>query len=286
MLAKLRNSGLMLPLAMTLVGLFVLIRLGNWQMERLAWKESLIERIDARVKAPPMSLAKAEAIWKDSQDVEYLHVAARGRFLHDEERHYYAPEAGRSGWHIYTPLKTQDGRLLLVNRGFVPDAAKEPKSRAAGQTAGIVRVVGLLRKPGKKGYFTPANNARKNIWYWRDLNGMLASLGEKREGAYYPFFLEADAQAKPLAKTTAKTANADNADNAAASTGASAANAASGSASASAAQQNIPRGGATLLKITNKHYEYALTWYGLAATLIGVFLSYAWSRLRSAKPSD
>ena len=43
-----------------------------------------------------------------------------------------------------------------------------------------------------------------------------------------------------------------------------------------------PRGGTTRLDIANRHLEYALTWYGLAATLIGVFAAFAAGRLRAA----
>ena len=43
----------------------------------------------------------------------------------------------------------------------------------------------------------------------------------------------------------------------------------------------LPRGGVTRLDLPNRHLEYALTWYGLALTLIGVFVAFARGRLRS-----
>ena len=42
-----------------------------------------------------------------------------------------------------------------------------------------------------------------------------------------------------------------------------------------------PRGGTTVLKLPNRHLEYAVTWFGLAATLIGVFGAFAVARLRA-----
>ena len=42
----------------------------------------------------------------------------------------------------------------------------------------------------------------------------------------------------------------------------------------------LPRGGVTRLDLPNRHLEYALTWYGLALTLIGVYAAFAASRLR------
>jgi surfeit locus 1 family protein len=42
-----------------------------------------------------------------------------------------------------------------------------------------------------------------------------------------------------------------------------------------------PKGGVTRIDIPNRHLEYALTWFGLAATLVGVFAVFAWGRLRN-----
>ena len=42
----------------------------------------------------------------------------------------------------------------------------------------------------------------------------------------------------------------------------------------------------TLIDIPNNHLGYALTWYGLAAALAGVFVAYASSRRRSATIRD
>jgi surfeit locus 1 family protein len=45
----------------------------------------------------------------------------------------------------------------------------------------------------------------------------------------------------------------------------------------------LPKGGATNFRIANNHLSYALTWYGLALTLLGVFAVFAWRRLRSPR---
>jgi surfeit locus 1 family protein len=41
-----------------------------------------------------------------------------------------------------------------------------------------------------------------------------------------------------------------------------------------------PRGGVTRLDLPNRHLEYALTWYGLALALIGVYSIFVIGRLR------
>jgi len=248
-LTRWRQAELLWPSALALASLAVLIGLGNWQMSRKAWKEGLIAQIEARVRAPPVSLSEALQRWRDSGDVEYLHVGLNGQFLHARERHVFAlDERLGPGFHIYTPLQTPEGQLILVNRGFVPTALQDPSARSAGQVDGPVTLTGLARRPSQRGAFTPTSEPARNLFYWPDLPGMLASVPEAGRGdqSVVPFFLEADAEpANP---------------------------------------GGFPRGGVTRLSLPNRHLEYALTWYGLALTLIGVFAAFARTRLKSARP--
>ena len=46
-----------------------------------------------------------------------------------------------------------------------------------------------------------------------------------------------------------------------------------------------PRGGQTIIDIPNNHLSYALTWFGLAVVLLGVYLAYHWSQGRSRPAS-
>ncbi|HEY1247047.1 MAG TPA: SURF1 family protein [Hyphomicrobiaceae bacterium] len=245
MLQRLRNARLIWPTLMALAGLAVLIALGTWQMQRKRWKEDLIGRIAARVHADAVSLPlEAGAAAKD--DLEYLHVTARGRFHHDKERYLYAPTAGNPGWHVYTPLELPSHRVVWVNRGWVPESRKAPETRRQGQIQGEVEVRGLVRGQSKPGLFTARNEPSHNVWYWPDLPAMTASAfaGGPLAADPLPLVVEADARPEPPG--------------------------------------GLPRGGVTRLELPNRHLEYALTWYGLAAALAGVYLSFGVSRLRAA----
>ena len=136
-----KSSRLFWPTLMSLLLLGLAVGLGIWQLQRLAWKDALIEKITARTKAPPVTADQGEAIWRKTGDIEYLRVRAAGRFAHDLERYYYAPSGSGPGWHIYTPLMTRGGRLLMVNRGFVPD---ENPPAAAPIYSGQITVTGWL----------------------------------------------------------------------------------------------------------------------------------------------
>ncbi len=242
-----RRTGLrslLWPAALTLAMLPLLVGLGVWQLQRLAWKEGLIAAITAETGKPPAPLEEPPEAWKALGQQEYRPVSVAGRFRHADERRLFATEGGEAGWHIYTPLETEGGNILFVNRGFVPEALKEPASRAAGEVEGRVAVQGLVRKPAVRGWFDPDPDTARNVWYWRDLEAMARLLPEADRARVLPFFV--DAMAEP------------------------------------ANPGGWPKGGVTRLDIPNRHLEYALTWFGLAGTLLAVFAAFAWTRLRAA----
>jgi surfeit locus 1 family protein len=243
MLSTVKGKGLLWPAVMTLAGLAILVSLGNWQMRRLAWKEGLIAAIAERKGAAPVSVSEVEWRANAGGDIEYTRVKAAGRLLNDKELHLYAfDEKAGPGYHVITPLQQADGSVVLVNRGYVPQDLKDPATRQAGQLTGDVEITGLARRPGAKGTFDPDNDAAKNIWYWRDLVGMAAAAVGTHGPRTVPFFIDAEAAPEPPG--------------------------------------GWPKGGVTRLELPNRHLEYALTWYGLAAALAAVFAAFAITRWR------
>jgi surfeit locus 1 family protein len=156
------------PTVFTLPAFLVLIALGTWQVQRLAWKTALNEhRAEAAHGAPvplPHTLAEAKAN-------EFRPVRVQGVFQHAQERYVGATsERGQPGFQVVTPLKLDDGRVLLVNRGFIPSELKDPARRAAGEVQGEVTVEGLVRVPpqGKPSWLAPDNHPEANMWFWMD----------------------------------------------------------------------------------------------------------------------
>lgn len=237
--------GLILPGVLSLVALTLLISLGNWQMQRLAWKENLISTISARAKEPVRELPPANT-WSslDLSENEYRVFTARGRFRHQNEVQVYTVLSDAkgsfsgAGYWILTPLELEDGKIVIVNRGFVPLEKKDPTTRAEGQVGGDVRVTGLLRAPEQVNYFMPANDPAKNAWYRRDPLDIAKAFNLTNVA---PFMLDAAGDYRA---------------------------------------GQLPQPNETKLTFTNNHLGYALTWYGLACTLIGVFGAFAWQRLK------
>ena len=217
-----------------LAALALLIALGSWQLRRLAWKEALIARVEARIHEAPTPLDEALAGAASLADLEYAPVRIRGRFDHDREIHLYANYHGAPGYFIITPLMRADGDAVLVNRGYVPVEFKEKETRAAGLVEGEVEIAGLLRASRDPAPFAPKDQIDDNIWFTADAAAMAFVAGIEAP----PFFVDA------LASETAG---------------------------------QWPRGGVTRVEFRNAHLGYALTWFGLAAALIGVYLAHQWS---------
>jgi len=181
-----------LLLALCLVGLVLFTALGIWQIERRAWKLDLIERVNARVHAPPVPLGPAPnwSGWSDPRHLEYRHVQVTGTFRHDRATLVDALTELGSGYWVLTPFITPDS-IVLVNRGFVPREAKGKVSRPAGS----VTLTGLWRLPEPNGGFLRPNKPTQDLWYSRDV----AAIARKRGlGPVLPFFIDADATSNPV----------------------------------------------------------------------------------------
>ena len=224
-----------LLLALSIVAFIILCGLGAWQLQRLAWKQDLVATVESRIDLPPVA-AIGPSQWPtlDYDEVDYLPVTVTGTFDHDLEIHTYVvledpngPEGGQ-GYFVMTPLTTEDGWVVIINRGFVPDARKEADSRLAGQIEGGVEVTGLLRQPQGRNAFTPPDDIAGNIWFTRDPAAIATELGFQAE-LVAPYYVDIIYDA--------------------------------------GAVDGSPQGGETTVTFSNNHLQYVVTWFGLAAAL-------------------
>ncbi len=221
------------PTLITLPTVLVLIGLGVWQLDRLAWKQGLIDELSSRMAAAPIALPDQV---EDPAGMEFRRVALAGSFLHDKE--LYFPDKTYKGTHglwIATPFQLDDGRIVIVNRGWVPDKYVLPKTREAGLLPGHVTVDGILRVPGWKGWdsMKPANDPGRNAWYYFELPAMATAAG--LEGVDTQLYVEALGDE---------------------STG------------------MLPIGLDRHVELPNDHLQYAITWFALALVLLGIYFTY------------
>jgi surfeit locus 1 family protein len=241
---------LLLP---ALAAFAVLIALGTWQMKRKAWKEALIASLTERLALPPQALPSAKDWAKlDRASDEYRQVKFTARFDHAREALVFAaasafrPDVNSPGYWVFTPARLADGSMVVVNRGFVPDARRDPQSRPQGQIAEAVEITGALRWPDEPHWFTPADDPAHNVWFTRDPAGIARAKGLDAK-IVAPFFVEQEAPTPP---------------------------------------GGLPQPGKLVVALPDNHLQYALTWYGLAAVLVGVFGFWAATAGRRLGPAN
>ena len=193
------RRSLLIPVLVAVAVLAALLGLGTWQLERKAWKENLIAALNQRLSAAPTPLPAADT-WDrlEPAEMEFRRVAFPATFDYGREALVYtagsslrADVAGPGYW-VFTPARLANGRVVMVDRGFVPEGRQDAASRAAGQVPGPVEIVGFLRWPEQRGIFTPSDNPGRNLWFVRDHLAIAQAMG--LDGVA-PFFIDQEAPA-------------------------------------------------------------------------------------------
>lgn len=168
-------------LIFSLAGLGVLLWLGTWQVQRLAWKQEILSEIDSRIAAEPVPLPQQVSEDED----KYLPVTISGDMEPSEIHVLVSVKQVGAGYRIIQSFSTQD-RTILVDRGFVPTTAKQ-----TDRLTGPMEVTGNLHWPDEIDSYTPEADIDSNIWFARDVPNLAAALGAE------PILLIARTQTDP-----------------------------------------------------------------------------------------
>src|SRR3546814_568316 len=138
-----------------------------------------------------------------------------------------------------------DGRVILVDRGWVPENRRDPATRAEGQPEGQVTLEGLLRTGGWKGldFARPPNEPEERFYFWLDLPVMAENVSEG------PVITEVYVDA-----------------------------------AASEIPGGLPVGGQTRVNLPHDHLQHAITWYSFALLLAVICFLYRLRRAADANP--
>ena len=153
---------ILIPLLFGTAGVAILVSLGIWQVNRLAWKEGVLARIEAKIAADPVALPDAP---QDEAD-KYLPVQIAGQFGEGILRVLVSQKRVGAGYRIISPFRTGD-RTILIDRGFIKtDAQLTPPP------PGQVTLTGNLHWPDDRNSSTPENDIAANTWFARDIAAM------------------------------------------------------------------------------------------------------------------
>ncbi len=215
----------------------ILIGLGVWQLQRTDWKEELIARIEAQLHAPPQQVTFLDDLPRE----EFRRVRLEGRFADEAMFLGGRTLEGRAGWHVVAPFELAGGGWVIVDRGWIPMAARSHPVPAGGEGP----IEGVVRLPPEAGTFTPDDDPKAREWYRIDPAAMASASGIVKA---------------PVAPVYV---------------------AASGTmAGSEGGSRPIPTGDRFVLP--QNHFQYAMTWFGLAATLAAIYLVYGFQRPATA----
>ena len=214
-----------------LPALIILILLGSWQVQRLNWKTGLIDEYRARALAPAIALPDADI---SLDNFRFQRLALTGRFLNDKEIYINGRTyEGNAGFHVITPFLGQDGRIVLVNRGWVSEAYRLPSARPFSISDEIQTIEAIIRAPQRKGYFVPENEPERGFWF--TINPAEIGSYQNVDSAITSFYVDQIRSGEVI---------------------------------------TLPIAADLKVDVPNAHLNYALTWYGIALSLIGVYIAY------------
>ncbi len=259
------SRGLFWPTVLALAGFSFLLGLGTWQLERRAWKEAIIERIKQQQIAPPVDATATWPVLACAMDTtrdrsgtacEYQPVKLRGVFDHTRERHIFTaapkapgvPSSSPGGYWIFTPLRL------------------ETKAET-GRTAFVNR--GFVTEGQKRAETRLAGQDNAPV----EVVGLYRSAQTRAtfDGANDParniWYVRSPNElwATDAEPAVEKAAYID--------------------MTAPTTPGGWPLPLAGKVELSNRHLEYALTWYGLALTLVAVYGAFAWGRYRATPTS-
>jgi cytochrome oxidase assembly protein ShyY1 len=191
--------------------------LGIWQLQRRAEKHALIAALTERLAAAPIPLPPPTQ-WGalNSAHDEFLRVNFTATYQANLDAMVYTSgsavrgDVSGPGTWAFLPARLADGETVAVNAGFVPNTMqhRDQQDRAVAQliTHQPVKLTGYIRFPEAAGWFTPAENHDKRLWFTRDHLAMAQVLGWAKVAPFY-IDLEAPVPASGVPKPGPLTVN-------------------------------------------------------------------------------
>lgn len=171
----------------------IMIGLGVWQIERMRWKEGVLAHVAALQGAAAVPAAPAIAL---NSDVDFRRVEidcpglAAAPYLE-----LFGVHDGNPGVRLISACPVDAGpyKTVLVDRGFVDAEVSARPPVDAGSVAPL-HLVGVLRRPERGNWFSPANEPARGRFYLRDAAAMADAL---HVTAPAPVFLMAENSTNP-----------------------------------------------------------------------------------------
>lgn len=206
--------------------LILFLKLGIWQIHRLAWKTNLIATVNSRIHQLPVEAPRKNQWDKLLNDnIAYLPVKLSGHFLINKDIYVTTVNNGQTGYWQMKVLQRDDNSFVFINRGFVPMDLRSSAELRESSYIESQNLKGILRLNEKSHGFLYKNNIFTNKWYKRNIKEMAIKLNIPINNVA-PYFIDEIRQLQ--------------------------------------SKQKYPLGGLTIISFPNSHLSYAITWFILA----------------------
>lgn len=174
MIGKLLTRKWIIATILVILAALVCVRLGIWQLDRLAQRRATNAHYVLMKSLDPLKLPVSE----DLESMEYRSIMASGTYDFSEQvviRNQYFDD--QYGYHLLTPLVLSDGLAVMVDRGWIPaDGNDKPSNWEVYDKNGLVDVKGIIRLSREKADFGGKSDpqlgpgqTRLDIWNFPNL---------------------------------------------------------------------------------------------------------------------
>ncbi len=147
----------------SLILIMAFIGLGSWQLIRKQEKETLISALEEGQKRLPEDVDALET------PTLFQPLFAVGHFLNRPPFFLSAKTyQGKSGFYVLDIFQTQEGKYLLVQRGW-------SQTQTVSSPVGILKIEGIARVPSTPTVFQPQNTPP--TYFWIDLSLLSKEVG-------------------------------------------------------------------------------------------------------------
>ena len=140
-----------------------------WQIQRLEWKNNLIESINTNYN----SFLEEIPLDDTSSAYEFMNTSIKGKLITDKQMYFYKFNLnGESGYEIVIPMQTNEKIHVYIILGWIPFDAKSKFELNNLISNDEIEFSGALVYSKERKPLIPDNDTISNTWYLLNTNEM------------------------------------------------------------------------------------------------------------------
>ncbi|MBI5030922.1 MAG: SURF1 family protein [Chloroflexi bacterium] len=178
-----------LTIVLVIIAMAVMIRLGFWQLDRLAQRRTFNADVTAQLQASPLTVADLTGS-TDLSGLNYRSIVLRGRYDYSQQVALNNQEwNAQPGVHLITPLVLDDSdQAVLVDRGWIPYSQSDSTKWSQFAESEIVEVRGRILQSQTSPLGAPAGVTHQTTWFRVDILALQKQISHRLVPIYVQQF--------------------------------------------------------------------------------------------------